>query len=224
MNTTAKSVLLAAAALTAGITLSACAGSSQDPAASTPSADTVTTSVMPVTDVAHNQFDVMFSQHMIPHHQQAIEMSDMVLGKQGVDPRVVDLAERIKAAQTPEIEQMRGWLAKWGVPEMTGMGMAGGGMPGHQMGPDNSMMPGMGGAPMAGMMSAAEMTELQNAQGPAATKLFLDHMIRHHEGAITMARNEIDRGVDQDTIALSERIIVDQQREIDEMKQILASL
>ena len=163
----------------------------------------------------------MFSQHMIPHHQQAIEMSDMVLAKENIDERVVTLAEQIKAAQGPEINQMRGWLQQWGVPEMP---MSGTGMPGHGghgMGPDGSMMPGM---PMAGMMSPADMAALQNARGVDATRLFLEQMIRHHEGAITMARTEIDNGQYPETVDLARTISVDQQREIDLMKQILGSL
>src|SRR4029079_6009629 len=67
---------------------------------------------------AHNDADVMFAQHMIPHHQQAMEMSDMLLGKQGIDPRVVQLANQIKAAQGPDIQQMQGWLTEWGTPAM----------------------------------------------------------------------------------------------------------
>ena len=163
----------------------------------------------------------MFSQHMIPHHQQAIEMSDMLLAKENIDERVVTLAEQIKAAQAPEIDTMRGWLEQWGVPEMP---MSGSGMPGHGghgMGPDASTMPGM---PMAGMMSPADMAELQNAQGVDAARLFLEQMIRHHEGAITMARNEIDNGQYSATVDLARAISVDQQREIDLMKQILDSL
>lgn len=55
---------------------------------------------------AHNSEDVTFAQRMIAHHQQAVHMSDIILGKPGIDPRVVDLANRIKAAQGPEIQQM----------------------------------------------------------------------------------------------------------------------
>src|SRR4051812_8528701 len=131
---------------------------------------------------AHNQSDVMFAQHMIPHHQQAIEMSDVVLAKQGIDPRVTDLAKQIKAAQGPEIQQMQGWLTQWGSPQMPMPS----GMPGH------GDMPGMSGMPgMTGMMSEQDMAALQNAQGVEASKLFLTQMIAHHEGAITMGQNEI---------------------------------
>ncbi len=63
----------------------------------------------------------MFAQQMIPHHQQAIEMSDIVLARKGIDPRVTDLATAIKAAQGPEIKQMQGWLGQWGNPPMPPM-------------------------------------------------------------------------------------------------------
>ena len=65
---------------------------------------------------AHNDADVMFAQMMIPHHSQAVQMSDILLAKQGVDPKVVQLATEIKAAQAPEIAQMQGWLTSWGNP------------------------------------------------------------------------------------------------------------
>ena len=80
--------MVGVAALATLVTLGACSNPSNDQAV--PSAAGTTTSASATN--AHNQADVMFVQHMIPHHQQAIEMSDMVLGKQGIDPRVVDLA------------------------------------------------------------------------------------------------------------------------------------
>lgn len=179
----------------------------------------------------HNQSDVMFVHHMIPHHQQAVEMSDMILAKQGIDPRVVELAKQIKAAQAPEIEQMQGWLTQWGTPMMPGMtGMPGmSGMPGHEgmHGSESPSMGGMGDMPMMsgmGMMSAAEMEALKNAEGVAASKLFLTGMITHHQGAITMAQDEIKNGQNADAIALSKSIIESQQKEIDTMNQILSTL
>lgn len=62
-----------------------------------------------------NMADQMFVMMMIPHHQQAIEMADIVLEKEGVDQRVLDLAQQIKDAQGPEIQIMEGWLDSWGV-------------------------------------------------------------------------------------------------------------
>jgi uncharacterized protein (DUF305 family) len=171
---------------------------------------------------AHNDADVMFAQHMIPHHQQAIEMSDMLLTKQGIDPRVTELAKQIKAAQGPEIEQMQGWLTQWGNPQMP---TPSGDMSGHGNMPGMSGMPSMSGMPgMAGMMSDEDMTALQNAQGVEASKLFLTQMITHHEGAITMAQTEIKDGQYPAAVELARSIVAAQQKEIDTMKGILATL
>ena len=217
-----KTLAVGAATLAALVTVGACSstGTTQGADSSTVSAPSASATE------AHNHADVMFAQHMIPHHQQAIEMSGIVLGKQGIDPRVLDLAEQIKAAQAPEIQQMQSWLTQWGVPAMPmmpGMDMPGhSGMPGHGGMPG---MPGMDGMPgMAGMMSEADMAALQNAQGMAATKLYLTQMVEHHEGAITMAQNEIKDGQYPDTIALAQSIVTSQQQEIDTMNKILASL
>src|ERR1700757_2287735 len=79
------------------------------------------TTTSPVAAQPHNQADVTFAQNMIPHHQQATEMSGIMLAKQGIDPRVVDLANKIKAAQGPEIQQMQSWLSQWGVPTTMAM-------------------------------------------------------------------------------------------------------
>lgn len=169
---------------------------------------------------AHNQADMMFAHMMIPHHQQAIEMSDIILAKQGIDPRVVDLATQIKAAQGPEIKTLQGWMNQWGMPM--------GGMPGMDHGgmmPSGSMTPGMGGMPgMEGMLSAEQLDALRTAQGAEAGTLFLTGMIEHHQGALTMAQDEINNGQFPDAIAMARSILESQQKEIDTMKQILASL
>jgi uncharacterized protein (DUF305 family) len=111
---------------------------------------------------------------------------------------------------------MQGWLTQWGNPAMPSM--SAGNMPGHDM-------PGMSGAPsMAGMMSEADMAALQNAQGVEASKLFLTQMIAHHEGAITMAQNEIKDGQYPAAVELAKSIVTAQQKEIDTMKGILATL
>ncbi len=163
----------------------------------------------------HNDADIMFAQHMIPHHQQAIDMSDIVLGKQGIDPRVTELATQIKAAQGPEITQMRGWLQQWGNPPMPPMG-SGDGHGGHDMG-------GMSGDAM-GMMSDQEMSALEAAGGAEASRLFLTGMITHHQGAIDMARDEIDDGKFAPAIELAHSIVKTQQQEIDTMKGLIGTL
>lgn len=227
-----RSLAVATAAVAALVTLAACDSATKTATTNTgstvASASAAGSSTTSAPAQAYNNADVMFTQHMIPHHQQAIEMSDIILSKQGIDPRVVTLANQIKAAQGPEIQQMQNWLSQWGVPAMPmtpggGMddmpgngGMTGmPGMPGHDM-------PGMGMG--GGMMSDDDMAALRNAQGVAASKLFLTQMIEHHQGAITMSQNEIGSGQYPATVALAKSIAESQQKEIDAMNGILATL
>ena len=218
-----RTVLLSAGAVMALVVSAGCSNSSDTSAEKSSTSASATAAPATAQNAgAHNDADVMFAQHMIPHHQQAIEMSDMVLGKQGIDPRVTELANQIKAAQGPEIQQMQGWLTQWGNPPMPSM--SAGNMPGHDM-PGMSGMPSMSGAPgMAGMMSEADMAALQNAQGVEASKLFLTQMIAHHEGAITMAQNEIKDGRYPAAVELAKAIVSAQQKEIDTMKGMLTTL
>ena len=245
MNRT-RHLLVGAIAAVALLTGSACSNSGTEQAAG--SSSTTPSNATPAT-ATHNQADVKFAHHMIPHHQQAIEMSDMILAKPDIDPRVSDLATEIKAAQGPEIQQMQDWLTQWGMPTMAmtpGMGMPGMEMtpgmempgmgsetpapseseaPGSSPSPSGSMVPGMDGmSPMMGMMSPADMDALNNAQGVEAGKLFLTQMIEHHQGAITMAQNEIENGEFPAAITLAETIVTSQQKEIDTMNQTLTSL
>lgn len=207
------------AAVAALVTVGACSNSGSDSQASpTNSPAASATSSPPVGKEAHNDADVMLAQGMIPHHEQAIEMSDMLLAKQGVDPRVASLANDIKAAQTPEIEQMQGWLAQWGVAKTTTSPSSS--MPGHDM--SGGDMPGMSGG--HGMMSEQDMAALQNANGADASRLFLSQMIEHHNGAIMMAQQEIDGGQFPAAVALARSIIQSQQREITTMQGILDSM
>lgn len=210
--------LLVVAAVAATLTVGSCSSNTadQDPAMSSSqtSAAAAPSTTGGQTEPARNDADVTFAQGMIPHHQQAVEMSDMLLGKQGIDPAVMTLANEIKAAQGPEIEEMRGWLSDWNVPT-----------PSSEM-PDMSEMPGhdmssMGGG---GMMSEQDMAALQNAQGAAASKLFLTQMIEHHKGAIAMARTEVDSGQFPAATEMARTIIASQQQEIDNMESMLASM
>jgi uncharacterized protein (DUF305 family) len=224
---------LAALVIAAGCSNNNAGSEQQTSQATTPATASASATTSPGGE-AHNQADVVFAQHMIPHHQQAIEMSDMLLPKQGIDPRVIELANQIKAAQGPEIQQMQGWLTQWGSPQMpTSSGMPGhgdmpmpsGDMPGHGSMPTTSGMPSMSGTPgMSGMMSEQDMAALQNAQGVEAGKLFLTQMITHHEGAITMAQTEIKDGQYPAAVELARSIVTSQQKEIETMKGILATL
>ena len=211
-----KTVLTGVAALAAVAAIGACSNSGTKEATSSSVSPPTQTSTS-VQAAAHNQADMNFAHMMIPHHQQAVEMSDVILAKQGIDPRVVDLAKQIKAAQGPEIEKMQGWMSQWGMGGMSGMpGMDHGGM---------TTMPGMGDmSGMDGMMSQADMDALKNAQGVDASKLFLTGMIKHHQGALTMAQDEIKNGQFPDAVAMAKAILESQQKEIDTMNQILNSL
>lgn len=150
-----------------------------------------------------NDADATFAMEMIAHHEQAIEMADIVLDNEGIDQRVVDLAFAIKDAQGPEIETMNQWLEDWGV----AMG--------------NSDMAGMG---QSGMMSDEDMAALEAASGAEAARLFLEQMIEHHQGAIEMAQQELESGMNPDALALAQTIIDAQTAEIATMQDILASL
>jgi len=203
-----RTTLIGAGAVAVLATSTGCS-SSNEPEHPGGHSSSVSATAAPTTSAAaedHNDADVTFAQHMIPHHQQAIEMSDMVLAKQGIDPRVTQLANQIKIAQGPEIQQMQGWLSQWGAAAMPPM-------QGH------GDMPGM-----SGMMSEQDMTSLKDAQGVDASKLFLTQMIAHHEGAIAMAQNEIKDGRYPVAVSMAKTIVDTQQREIDLMKGVLASL
>lgn len=231
-----KTLAVGATALALVVAAAACSDSDTGTTAATSGA-TISATASPAEETpAHNQSDVMFARMMIPHHAQAIEMSDTLLSKNGVPEPVTVLAEQIKAAQGPEIDEMTSWLEQWDEPQMPG-GMPGAGhnmpgmtstpmtsIPGMGRGmPDTDDMPGMNGM-MNGMMSAQEMQALSDAQGTEATRLFLTRMIAHHEGAIDMAQAEIRHGQYPDAIEMSRTIVDAQQREIDTMRQLLTTL
>ena len=148
-----------------------------------------------------NDADVDFAMNMVVHHTQAIEMADVLLSKEDVDATVVELAQNIKTAQGPEIDIMKSWLDAWGAGGMAGMD--------HGMGET---------------MSEGDMAALESATGAEAARLFLEQMMVHHQGAIEMARTEIQDGENTDAIALAEKIISDQAAEIALMKEMLAAL
>lgn len=143
--------------------------------------------------------DIMFAQMMIPHHQQAVDMGTLAETRAS-NPEVKALAAKIKSEQAPEITQMKGWLTKAGAPlEM-----------GHHMGMD-------------GMLSDAEMTALENANGAEFDRLYVEGMIAHHEGAIQMAQMVV-KSNNAEAKALGEAIISSQTKQIADMKVLLGKL
>ncbi|MEG9247457.1 DUF305 domain-containing protein [Arthrobacter sp. Soc17.1.1.1] len=208
-----RSLSLASLSLAALVTLSACgpsSGGDKEGSAGTGGSS---------AQAGHNDADVMFAQQMIPHHEQAVEMSELMLAKDGISPEVTDLATRIKEAQGPEIRTMTGWLDAWGEPVE-----ADGGMEGHDMGSDMGSDTGSdtGGSASDGMLSEDELSELDAADGSDASRLFLESMTAHHEGAVGMAQDEIDDGQHPEAIALAERVVETQTAEITEMDELLA--
>jgi len=150
----------------------------------------------------HDAADLTFVTGMIPHHEQAVQMSAMV-PERSTNPAVIKLAADISAAQGPEIATMKAWLAQW-----TGGNDAGAAHEGHDMGA------------MDGMVDDATMTKLDTLKGPDFDTLWLRSMIGHHEGAITMANTEIADGANPDAKALATQIVTTQQAEIDQMKKM----
>lgn len=236
-----KRVLSASVALALGLTLAACGGTTGSGAAATSGAtsgatppaptgspvDRAAASTPPAPSDEHNTVDVMFVTMMIPHHEGAIEMSEVALTQASTQP-VKDLAARIKAAQGPEIEQMRGWLAGWD----TAMPMAGPTADtGHGMDHGSPATSGSASATTVddlGMgdamsMSEADMAALRAATGVAFDRLFLQQMIVHHQGAIAMADVEIAQGRHPQALALADAIKSGQAAEIAEMQQLLST-
>lgn len=165
-----------------------------------------------------NDADLMFAQMMIVHHQGAIEMAELVPDR-AASTDVKDLGEQIKQAQAPEIELMNTWIQSWtGQAPTTDDDMGGmGGMDhGNMGGSDDS-------TGMPGMMTPEQMTALTDATGPEFDTLFLELMIEHHQGAITMAETEIASGINPDALALAAQIVTDQTAEIAVMQKLLQS-
>ena len=143
----------------------------------------------------YSSADIAFAEMMIPHHEQAIEMSEIAF-LNTTNPALLQLAQEIKDAQSPEIELMNSWT---GVKASTHAG--------HMM---------------DGMLSESEMSDLREAKDKEFDRLFLEGMIKHHEGAIEMAQDVADS--DNKGVAdLSASIISAQELEISKMKELLAN-
>jgi uncharacterized protein (DUF305 family) len=138
--------------------------------------------------------DIAFAEMMIPHHEQAIEMSEIAL-LNTTNPDVLKLAQEIKDAQSPEIELMMSWT---GVKASTHAG--------HMM---------------DGMLSESQLSDLREAKDKEFDRLFLQGMIKHHEGAIEMAQ-DVAASKNKDVADLSASIISAQESEISKMKELLA--
>lgn len=156
-----------------------------------------------------NGEDATFVQMMVPHHGQALEMSALARTR-AEDPRVRALAERIGAAQLPEIRLMSAWMTEQGLAVEDGGGMAG---------MDTSAMSGM-----EGMLSPDQMDALAAARDARFDRLFLRGMIAHHEGAVTMADDVAVAGSALQVSELALDVSSGQSAEVDRMRDLLRTL
>ena len=145
------------------------------------------------------EMDIMFAQKMIPHHQQAIDMSKLAL-KNGAGKEVKSMAKAIIAAQKREISQMKYWLTSTKSPLMSD----------HDMG-------------MNGMLTEPQMKSLKSLKGSKFSKAYLEGMIAHHMGALEML-SYIDGTINTEVKKLAKDIKSGQSGEIYSMKKMLAKL
>lgn len=198
-------------ALLAAVALSGC--TTDDPVGTPTSAPVVqpgtpggpnrTLSSVPATTAAVDPDDVTFLRDMMVHHQQAVLMSS--LAPQRVrDAAVGRLAERIRVGQPAEIDAMRDMLVERGAQP-----------------PDLSHVQHTDHTAMAGMASPAQLAALRHARGQAFDRLFLQLMIRHHQGAVTMVKTVAEKGSDIRVQEVASDIAVTQTKEIATMRQLL---
>lgn len=149
-------------------------------------------------DERPNGADFRYVQMMIEHHRQALTMTALA-PQRAKSPQVKKVAERIAAAQAPEIRAMEGWLKKNGGPR-------------PQSGHDHHTMP--------GMATDAQLGRLRGARGAAFDELFLQLMITHHEGALSMAGEVLTQGNNVLVEEMANDVIAQQTAEIDRMRSL----
>lgn len=189
--------------LAAVLLLAACG---DDPTSSTAESPSSSASARQAT---FTQQDVDFAAGMHAHHEQAVEMAEMVLAADPT-PEVADLAERIKAAQTPEITELEEILELMGEEPGSSTGH------GSAHGADTPMH--------SGMMTDEQMQALDGADGIEACRQFLTLMQEHHAGAIASAEEQLEKGSYPPLLEMAESIRSSQAAEITEMQQLLAQL
>ncbi|MEN3537190.1 DUF305 domain-containing protein [Microbispora sp. ZYX-F-249] len=146
--------------------------------------------------------DVRFAEAMVPHHRQALEMAGLAAARTG-DPLVTAVAGRVLDGQRPEIAVMEAWLRGLGRTPPSGHGHV---------------------TSDYGMAGEEELNRLRTARGRAFDRLFLTLMIRHHEGAVSMAAEELRRGRDHTMRTMAQDVVTGQRIEIARMKGIQRKL
>ncbi|WP_336084487.1 DUF305 domain-containing protein [Nocardia sp. SSK8] len=194
-----RTLVLAATAAAAALVATACG---DDIGGSTPStvAPTTTSSATAGARTDFNDADVTFLQMMYPHHAQAVEMAQLVPSRTQ-NPELLALATQVEQAQAPEMAQITTLLTAFGEPAPSA-----GGHGGHDM---------------PGMMTDAQMSALEAARDAEFDRQWLEMMIDHHEGAVDMAKTELEAGVNPESRQLATAIVADQEAEIATMRGML---
>jgi len=175
-----------------------------------------------IVDTSYSPDDVKFMQDMIPHHQQAVEMSALVKGRTN-RPEIIDISGKIDASQADEIKFMQEWLKERD--EMAPMSSMEEMTSGNKKSDGDHKM--HMGHTMKGMATPEQMAKLATLEGADFDRLFLELMIPHHEGAIDMVENLHDQpgsAFDPVLYEFTNEIVNDQEVEIERMNAILVSL
>ena len=207
---------LSALTLTAALTFTAACGNDDAGSAATSSSEISTTE--------HNDADVEFASNMLQHHAQALSMVDLTQGRT-LDSEVQQLAEQIRDAQAPEIETFTDWLTEWDeeVPEtMRDHANAGHDMDEMDESTDGMDHDGMDHGDMPGMMTADDMSALEDASDEEFQTMWLEMMVEHHEGAVEMAKTQQSDGQFKAAVDLAGDIVESQTAEIETMEALLS--
>ena len=146
-----------------------------------------------------NSADVAFAQGMVPHHEQAVEMTSLVASRT-TNAHVIDLAARIAQSQQPEIDRMNGWLRSWNAPAEASSHTSHGHSENHGM---------------------VELGNLADLTGTEFDRQWLSLMIQHHRGAVEMAQKHLSAGTDPEARKLAQDVVSHQEKEIAEMESLL---
>ena len=190
-----------AAAVAFGVGMVSCAAQDQN-ATDAPQTDmdgvAVTAGANQPAEV--NEVDLHFVAMMTPHHQQAVDMSEIILAADGTSAATDDLADRIKVGQQQEIDTMVGWADDWDQHDL---------MAHHAPHIAN------------GMITPEQMDQLESLEGEKADTKFLQLMHFHHAGAIAMTQDQIDHGGYQPLVDLAQHMVDIQTAEMREMEDLL---
>lgn len=201
-TSTRRALALSTIPLAVTLSLAACSGFDGDESLPGVNRDEVPGAASPTAeaDGEFNEADARFLTMMIPHHEQEVEMSEEILDKEGIDERVLTLAEQIRNEQEPEIEQMESLLDQWEIDD--------------DAEPDDD--------DDGGWMSEVDMEALEAADGSAAERLYLEGVIEGHEAAVEMAETEMEEGINPDALEVAQLIIEAQTAELATMQDLAA--